>query len=204
MLMSKASCFVRFSRDWCGTCPDDYLNAPDSALLGPHPPSDVPYPLLSGTVLPYGCPRWPTHTATKPVQDDRNVHKTRSHGPDLLPLSPRCVTCLSFFPSCIYNLNPPQLSPSPQSRKGFAISTSPLSSSLSESTLAQVCSASRISSPPINSLKGVILSTAFVHLLQDAFDRLQDPQVKQYTNIGRWTGLIVQVQSLIGLPTDNS
>jgi zinc transporter 1/2/3 len=39
--------------------------------------------------------------------------------------------------------------------------------------------------------KGVILSTAFVHLLQDAFDRLQDPQVKQYTNIGRWTGLIV-------------
>jgi len=38
---------------------------------------------------------------------------------------------------------------------------------------------------------GVILSTAFVHLLQDAFDRLQDPQVKQYTDIGRWTGLIV-------------
>ena len=39
--------------------------------------------------------------------------------------------------------------------------------------------------------KGVILSTAFVHLLQDAFDRLQDPQVKEYTDIGRWTGLIV-------------
>jgi zinc transporter 1/2/3 len=38
---------------------------------------------------------------------------------------------------------------------------------------------------------GVILSTAFVHLLQDAFDRLQDPQVKHYTDIGRWTGLIV-------------
>ncbi|KAI0273263.1 hypothetical protein BGY98DRAFT_998433, partial [Russula aff. rugulosa BPL654] len=37
----------------------------------------------------------------------------------------------------------------------------------------------------------VILSTAFVHLLQDAFDRLQDLQVKQYTNIGRWTSLIV-------------
>lgn len=40
-------------------------------------------------------------------------------------------------------------------------------------------------------LIGVILSTAFVHLLQDAFDRLQDPQVKRYTDIGRWTGLIV-------------
>ncbi len=39
----------------------------------------------------------------------------------------------------------------------------------------------------------MILSTAFVHLLQDAFDRLQDPHVKQYTDIGRWTGLIVQV-----------
>lgn len=42
--------------------------------------------------------------------------------------------------------------------------------------------------------KGVILSTAFVHLLQDAFDRLQDPQVKRYTNIGHWTGLIVSVR----------
>jgi hypothetical protein len=51
--------------------------------------------------------------------------------------------------------------------------------------------------PPVDPLKGVILSTAFVHLLQDAFDRLHDPQVKQYTNIGRWTGLIVQVQPLI-------
>jgi hypothetical protein len=45
--------------------------------------------------------------------------------------------------------------------------------------------------PPIDLFKGVILSTAFVHLLQDAFDRLQDPQVKQYTDVGRWTGLIV-------------
>jgi hypothetical protein len=69
---------------------------------------------------------------------------------------------------------------------------------LSESTLAQVCSAFRIPTPPIDSPKGVILSTAFVHLLQDAFDRLQDPQVKQYTSIGRWTGLIVQVQPHIG------
>jgi hypothetical protein len=39
----------------------------------------------------------------------------------------------------------------------------------------------------------VILSTAFVHLLQDAFDRLQDPDVKRYTGIGHWTGLIVSV-----------
>ena len=42
---------------------------------------------------------------------------------------------------------------------------------------------------------GVILSTAFVHLLQDAFDRLQDPDVKRYTGIGHWTGLIVSVSS---------
>ncbi|KAH9994332.1 ZIP zinc transporter-domain-containing protein [Russula compacta] len=44
---------------------------------------------------------------------------------------------------------------------------------------------------------GVILSTAFVHLLQDAFDRLQDPQVKKYTDIGRWTGLIVLSSLLV-------
>jgi zinc transporter 1/2/3 len=42
-------------------------------------------------------------------------------------------------------------------------------------------------------LSGVILSTAFVHLLQDAFERLQDPDVRRYTGIGRWTGLIVSV-----------
>ena len=42
-------------------------------------------------------------------------------------------------------------------------------------------------------LLGVILSTAFVHLLQDAFDRLQDPDVRRYTGIGHWTGLIVSV-----------
>ena len=54
-----------------------------------------------------------------------------------------------------------------------------------------------LSIPLIDSFKGVILSTAFVHLLQDAFDRLQDPQVKQYTDIGRWTGLIVQVHPLV-------
>ncbi|KAI0248541.1 Zinc/iron permease [Lactifluus subvellereus] len=44
---------------------------------------------------------------------------------------------------------------------------------------------------------GVILSTAFVHLLQDAFERLQDPEVKQRTGIGRWTGLIVLCSLLV-------
>ncbi|KAI0262107.1 Zinc/iron permease [Gloeopeniophorella convolvens] len=38
---------------------------------------------------------------------------------------------------------------------------------------------------------GVILSTAFVHLLQDAFESLQDPEVKRHTGVGHWTGLIV-------------
>ncbi|THH16083.1 hypothetical protein EW146_g4496 [Bondarzewia mesenterica] len=38
---------------------------------------------------------------------------------------------------------------------------------------------------------GVILSTAFVHLLQDAFECLQDPEVRKETNIGKWTGLII-------------
>ncbi|KAI9439274.1 Zinc/iron permease [Lactarius indigo] len=45
---------------------------------------------------------------------------------------------------------------------------------------------------------GVILSTAFVHLLQDAFDRLQDPDVKRYTGIGHWAGLIV-LSSLLAI-----
>ncbi|KAH8987155.1 Zinc/iron permease [Lactarius akahatsu] len=44
---------------------------------------------------------------------------------------------------------------------------------------------------------GVILSTAFVHLLQDAFDRLQDPDVKRYTSIGHWAGLIVLSSLLV-------
>ncbi|KAI9451823.1 Zinc/iron permease [Lactarius psammicola] len=44
---------------------------------------------------------------------------------------------------------------------------------------------------------GVILSTAFVHLLQDAFDRLQDPDVKRYTSIGHWAGLIVLCSLLV-------
>jgi zinc transporter 1/2/3 len=44
---------------------------------------------------------------------------------------------------------------------------------------------------------GVILSTAFVHLLQDAFDRLQDPDVRRYTGIGHWTGLIVLSSLLV-------
>ncbi|KZV65618.1 Zinc/iron permease [Peniophora sp. CONT] len=38
---------------------------------------------------------------------------------------------------------------------------------------------------------GVILSTAFVHLLQDAFSSLQDPRVQERTSIGDWTGLLV-------------
>ncbi|VDC04509.1 unnamed protein product [Peniophora sp. CBMAI 1063] len=38
---------------------------------------------------------------------------------------------------------------------------------------------------------GVILSTAFVHLLQDAFSSLQDPRVKERTSLGHWTGLLV-------------
>lgn len=42
-------------------------------------------------------------------------------------------------------------------------------------------------------LSGVILSTAFVHLLQDAFSSLQHPSVKERWNIGKWTGLIVYV-----------
>jgi len=38
---------------------------------------------------------------------------------------------------------------------------------------------------------GVILSTAFVHLLQDSFRNLDDPAVRAHWNIGNWTGLIV-------------
>ncbi|KAL1679829.1 Zinc/iron permease [Schizophyllum commune] len=39
---------------------------------------------------------------------------------------------------------------------------------------------------------GVILSTAFCHLLQDAFESLTKPDVqKRYNNVGRWTGLII-------------
>ena len=41
---------------------------------------------------------------------------------------------------------------------------------------------------------GVILSTAFCHLLQDAFESLTKPDVqKRYNNVGRWTGLIMCV-----------
>ena len=44
------------------------------------------------------------------------------------------------------------------------------------------------------SIIGVILSTAFCHLLQDAFESLTKPDVqKRYNNIGRWTGLIMCV-----------
>ncbi|EIW78000.1 zinc iron permease [Coniophora puteana RWD-64-598 SS2] len=38
---------------------------------------------------------------------------------------------------------------------------------------------------------GVILSTAFVHLLQDAFESLTDPEVKAKWKIGEYGGLIV-------------
>ncbi|KAJ7641505.1 Zinc/iron permease [Roridomyces roridus] len=39
---------------------------------------------------------------------------------------------------------------------------------------------------------GVILSTAFCHLLQDSFEHLQNPRVKkEYPNVGKQTGLII-------------
>ena len=38
---------------------------------------------------------------------------------------------------------------------------------------------------------GVILATAFVHLLQDAFKALQDPTVNQRWKVDQWAGLIV-------------
>ncbi|TRM66349.1 Zinc/iron permease [Schizophyllum amplum] len=39
---------------------------------------------------------------------------------------------------------------------------------------------------------GVILSTAFCHLLQESFENLTKPEVqKRYNNIGNWTGLII-------------
>ncbi|TFK38474.1 ZIP zinc transporter-domain-containing protein [Crucibulum laeve] len=45
---------------------------------------------------------------------------------------------------------------------------------------------------------GVILATAFIHLLSDAFESLQRPVVKeQYHNIGKWTGLIILSSLLI-------
>ncbi|OBZ73145.1 Zinc transporter 5 [Grifola frondosa] len=38
---------------------------------------------------------------------------------------------------------------------------------------------------------GVILSTAFVHLLQDAFQSLQNPIVRERWKIGDWAGLLI-------------
>ncbi|OCH91557.1 Zinc/iron permease [Obba rivulosa] len=38
---------------------------------------------------------------------------------------------------------------------------------------------------------GVILSTAFVHLLQDAFEALRRPEVRERSKVGNWVGLIV-------------
>jgi hypothetical protein len=44
---------------------------------------------------------------------------------------------------------------------------------------------------------GVILSTAFCHLLPDAFESLHDPEVEErYHGIGKWTGLIMYARSL--------
>lgn len=40
---------------------------------------------------------------------------------------------------------------------------------------------------------GVILSTAFVHLLQDAFVQLNDRAVRKISRVGDWAGLIVCV-----------
>ncbi|KAJ7782726.1 hypothetical protein B0H16DRAFT_1297880, partial [Mycena metata] len=41
---------------------------------------------------------------------------------------------------------------------------------------------------------GVILSTAFAHLLQEAFESLQDPKLKkEYPKVGKQTGLIMLV-----------
>ncbi|KAI0048134.1 Zinc/iron permease [Auriscalpium vulgare] len=44
---------------------------------------------------------------------------------------------------------------------------------------------------------GVILSTAFVHLLQDAFESLLDPEVQRETSVGHWTGFILLVSLLL-------
>lgn len=45
---------------------------------------------------------------------------------------------------------------------------------------------------------GVILSTAFGHLLPDAFDSLRDKTVRErYPNIEKWTGMIMYVPLLI-------
>jgi zinc transporter 1/2/3 len=46
---------------------------------------------------------------------------------------------------------------------------------------------------------GVILSTAFVHLLQDAFEALLHPDVKRMTRVGEWAGLLVYVPPLTKL-----
>jgi hypothetical protein len=51
-------------------------------------------------------------------------------------------------------------------------------------------------------LTGVILSTAFCHLLPDAFGSLQDPAVqRRYHGIGKWTGMIMYVQTPIHFHT---
>src|SRR6266404_1998934 len=86
----------------------------------------------------------------------------------------------------------------PPSQKRSAIYASRPSSSLLENTLEQVCShhGTCLYCPKPVLILGVILSTAFVHLLQDAFDRLQDPDVRRYTRIGHWTGLIVSVSNV--------
>lgn len=43
---------------------------------------------------------------------------------------------------------------------------------------------------------GVILATAFIHLLDDAFRSLQGPEVeRRYPGLGKWTGAIMSVLS---------
>jgi len=66
--------------------------------------------------------------------------------------------------------------------------------SSSGSILEQVsCRASGVRNALIPGFLGVILSTAFVHLLQDAFSSLQDPNVEARYHLRHWTGLIVYV-----------
>jgi hypothetical protein len=153
----------------------------------PSPDSDVPCSSI----------RWPVHVP--PSEDNRNVHQTRSHGLDLLPLSSRYPSPRLAFLSPHLTLIPHSCL-IPRYLEEVSLFPHPIHRLLCRKALWDRSAHPAISIywPPIDSFKGVILSTAFVHLLQDAFDRLQDPQVKQYTDIGRWTGLIVQVQPLIG------
>ena len=50
-------------------------------------------------------------------------------------------------------------------------------------------------------ISGVILSTAFVHLLQDAFEALNNPVLRSRSKIGNYTGLIVCVPRISCTPS---